>query len=672
MVIVKFELPINFYAMILIFKKDDLLWSLFPNIDPNDENSILSGLEEYYTYDKIKPIITIDNDVIKVNLDTERLEIEENQYNEAIRFCNTQNYKKAKPILEKLLKQNKTNSDYYRVYGQILSEEGNQEEAINYLIDALKWNPKNSYALIMMGNIYMKYKKDLETALKYYNSSLYLNPKDYLTLNNIAVILMQQGNKTGAKSYLEHAYEIESSYPNTIYALAMIYEQEGEYLKAFDKCIEVFKVNQNKNDSITVNTLNLVLDICKKLTDEKKLLNEVLGYKLELEERCEKDIEIIVDNSIKTAAKIEYAELHNRKEHVIKYNDGYPAFNHLVLHELVHLDFALDARDEGKQQIFLVNPEQRNEYIAKHKGNLKQLEKLGYNENRIVDHISFLMDGINNQVFNAPIDLFIEDKIYKLFNEIRPFQFYSMYTFLQQGIKGVTEKNIEKVVPSDIISMNKIYNLLQAFQFKEFYNIDLISKFKANAKEYKTASKFYSEYSKLNDDKEPGVEYNLIVNWANELNWMKNFELINEDDYYKNRVDIENIVSEFESFEENNLKPNLQKEKEMKTFLETQKEIGLNMAVVMFMVDALNYFNGIDKEKTKKIAFEIAMQGTQGYSPEKDNYMISQIPGKKFSGYNILAYYYVSFSLVLPELLKELQLPYDKEYELALKLFQKK
>jgi len=78
------------------------------------------------------------------------------------------------------------------------------------------------------------------------------------------------------------------------------------------------------------------------------------------------------------------------------------------------------------------------------------------------------------------------------------------------------------------------------------------------------------------------------------------------------------------------------------------------------------------KEEIKKIAFEIAMQGTQGYRPDKDDYRISSIKGKTFSGYHILAYYYVSWALAIPEMLSQLQLPYDDEYKMALTMHKPK
>jgi len=108
------------------------------------------------------------------------------------------------------------------------------------------------------------------------------------------------------------------------------------------------------------------------------------------------------------------------------------------------------------------------------------------------------------------------------------------------------------------------------------------------------------------------------------------------------------------------------KEREVEKFQKSQEEIGTNMAVVMYMVGALEYFQNMPKESIKKIAHEIAMVGTQGINPENKGYKLNSISGKVFSGYQLLAYYYVSWKLAIPEMLTQLGLPYDNEYELAL------
>ena len=110
----------------------------------------------------------------------------------------------------------------------------------------------------------------------------------------------------------------------------------------------------------------------------------------------------------------------------------------------------------------------------------------------------------------------------------------------------------------------------------------------------------------------------------------------------------------------------------MDKFQKSQKTLGTNMAVVMFMVDALQFFEKMPQEEIKKIGFEIAMQGTQGYRPDKDGYKVNSIKGKTFSGYHILAYYYVSWSLAIPEMVLQLNLPYEEEYKLALTMHKPK
>ncbi|MBN2775833.1 MAG: hypothetical protein JXR31_16375, partial [Prolixibacteraceae bacterium] len=225
-------------------------------------------------------------------------------------------------------------------------------------------------------------------------------------------------------------------------------------------------------------------------------------------------------------------------------------------------------------------------------------------------------------------------------------------------------KKIVTLSPPDILSRSKILNLVNALQFRDLFGIDLIGSFKATQQEMNHAEQFYNEFKEYKDDREPGEEYELVQHWAEDLKLDKYFELQEETKYRKNK----NTDSIVESLEEDPLGVNErdpEKERQMKKFQESQKELGTNMAVMWFMVDALEFFEGMPKEEIKQIAFDIALQGTQGYSPDKKDYTLNSIPGKTFSGYHILAYYYVSWALAIPEMLSQLQLPYNEEYKQA-------
>jgi tetratricopeptide (TPR) repeat protein len=552
--------------------------------------------------------------------------------------------------------------------GQILSDEGDQEEAINCLIDALRWDSKNGWALLMMGNIFAKFKNDVPTAMKYYDQAVIVNPTDNISLNNIGANLMQQGKLNEAKKYFEEALKINNLYPNTHFALGMIAEMEADLNAAFSSTITAIKLNVNR-DILYQNAIKQAVELSKKLivTDiGNKILIE---YRHKLEFEGDREIDIVKDEDIPTAAKFEFAENYDRESHIVKYKPSYPAVEHLIMHELVHLDFVIDARKADVNQLFISNQHHKAEFIKGLDQTIKKFNKLGISDKSITDYCSSLFEGMNRQIFNTPIDLFIEQFLYNQYSALRPYQFISLYTILQESLKAVTDKKIVELSPKDILSKSKVYNLVNAIQFKELFGIDLIKDFSATSIELKLAKGFYEEFLQYKDDKEPAEEYELVLHWAEDLKLDNIFELVNEQDYRTKRTNIDNLLSSIENDPYDLKSKDPYKQREMEKFQKSQQSIGSNMAIVLFMVDALQFFEGKSQDEIKAIAFDIAMQGTQGYSPDKDNYRISAISGKTFSGYHILAYYYVSWALAIPEMLSKLQLPYIEEYNLAIKMF---
>jgi tetratricopeptide (TPR) repeat protein len=549
--------------------------------------------------------------------------------------------------------------------GQILSDEGDQEEAINCLIDALRWDSKNGWALLMMGNIFAKFKDDVPTAMKYYDQAQIANPKDNITINNIGANLMQQGKLDEAKKYLHEALKINDKYANTHFAIGMIAELEADLQSAFYSTIQAIKLNKSK-DVLYQNSVRQAFEISKKIiaTDTGKKIFREYRHKLEFD--GDRKIDIVQDEEIPTAAKFEFAENYDRETHIVKYKPSYPAVEHLIMHELVHLDFVIEARKGELNQLFISTQNHKTEFIKGLEPTVKKFNKMGISEKSIADYCSNLFEGMNRQIFNTPIDLFIENFLYNEFAELRPFQFISLYNMLQEGLKAVTDKKIVELSPKDIISKSKVYNIVNAIQFKELFGFDFIKDFNATPIEMKIATDFYDEYLQYKEDKEPAEEYELVLHWAEDLKLDKNFELVNEHEYRTKRTDIDNLLSSIEKDPYDLESKDPYKQREMDKFQKSQEQIGINMAVAMFMVDALQFFEAMPQEEIKKIAIEIAMQGTQGYRPDKDNYRINSIKDKTFSGYHILAYYYVSWSLAISEMVSQLNLPYEAEYKMAL------
>ncbi len=659
--------------MKIILPFNDFLEELFPVYKESgrDLDVLKRELQNYYSYGPYEPTVTIHKEWVEVNIDTTVIFSQEKDYSKAVSLCEQGKYNQAKPILQKLIGKNPTNSEYLRIMGQILSDQGDQDAAIDSLIEALRWNPQNGYALIMMGNIFAKFKDDIQTAKIYYDQAIRTNPKDSIAVNNVAATLMQKGNITEAKNYFLKALKINPDYPNTHFGLGMIYEMEGDLITAFESMLKAINLN-NKKDALYKKSLQQVFDVAKKYVEQKGVGGIVEEYLKKLEIIGGFNIEVAEDNSIPTAAKMEYAENYDRKNHLIKYKPNYPAVEHLIIHELVHLELAVEARNKNVNQIFLSTQQNKREFISTHKASYEKMKRSGIDEESLSRFFNEMFDGINLQAYNTPIDLFIEQRIYDRFPSLRPYQFISIYILLIEGVKGVTDNRIVDLAPRSIVSSSKIYNLINALQFKDLYALDMTADFKPSKKEINEAEEMYKEYLQYKDDKKPGEEYELVQNWASDLGLDSNFELMEEENYRNERSDIDNIVTAIEEDPWDLKTTDPRKEKEMKAFQERAKELGTNMAVVMYMVDALSYFDGKPKEKIKDIAFEIAMLGRQGFSPDKKGYKLNLIPHKSFSGYHILAYYYVSWKLAIPDMVDNLELPYDQEYKLALTMHKPK
>lgn len=654
--------------MKIIFQKEDFLFTLFPELTNLDDSQIINFLSDYYTYNQFKPKVTVDTNIIVVDINVSIINRHENEFNYVVSLCEKGRFSEAKPLLTKLIAENPTNSEYNRIMGQIFSDEGDQEEAINCLIDALRWKPDNAWALLMMGNIFAKFKNDITTAMKYYDQAHKINPNDNISLNNIGANLMQQGKIAESKKYFWEAMKINNSYPNTHFALGMVAEIENDLQSAFFSTVQAIRLNKAK-DQLYKNSVRQALTIAEKIISTDVGKTTYREYRRQLEIECGKGIDIIKDSEITTAAKFEFAENHNTSKHSVKFKPNYPAVEHLIMHELVHLKFVVDARKKGVNKLFTSQSRHRNAFNKWIQPSVQKLKRMGVPENQVLNYMNGLFDGMNLQVYNAPIDLFVENFLYINFPELRSYQFVSLYNLLMEALQSVTDKKVIEISPKEIASKNKIYNIVNAMQFRELFGIDMISDFKPTSTELKQATSFYEEFLEYKDNKEEAEEYELVQHWADDLQLSDYFELIDENAHRAKNSKEQELLNVFEKFLGLNNEVNVDTEAETNLFLKNQKEKGTNIEVVMYMVEALEYFEGLPIEKIKNIAFEIALQGTKGYHPENKGYKIKLMPDKIFAGYHILAYYYVSFALAAPEVLNDLKLPFHEEYLMAKSIY---
>ncbi|MFZ1665324.1 MAG: tetratricopeptide repeat protein, partial [Flavobacteriales bacterium] len=622
--------------MTILFSISDILNELFPDAEQSPD-ALITAMKAYYTVNGIEPTVRIVDGVVEVNVSTDEVENRHKEYEQAVASCEAGRFERAREQLQTLVELEPNNSEYHRLLGQVYEQLGDPEKAIDHLIDALRWDPMNTYALTMMGNLQSRHRRDIATAIRYYEAALEVKPDDHLATNNIAGQYMNLGKWDEAEGWFDKAADIRPDYPNTRHGLAIVSEKKGDLPSAFFEATEALRLNKNR-DILYGQSLGLAQHLATRLIEMHQGSAIVQAMCAELQEAGGKPVRSIPDPSIATAAKLELAENYGRAAHEVRYKPDQPYVEHLELHELYHLRYILEARAEGLNELFTAGPANRDAFMKAQAKDRSRLIKHGLAPENVDRFLQGLFDGMNLQVFNAPMDLFIEYDMHNEHAEMRPYQFLSIARLVEEGIQATTDKRIIELAPADILSKSKVYNMTLALLYRELYGVDRLADFKANGPEQKQAERLYTEFKEYRDDREPAEEYELLRHWAEDLKLTPYFALVKEDDHRAAQAtppaSLDEQLGRIED-DPLDLKSNdPERDREMKTFQEGQAAIGTNMAVVMFMVDALKHFKGKPVSEIKEAATEIAMLGTQGIHPEKQGYKLHKVPGKTFSGYH--------------------------------------
>ena len=149
-------------CMTIIHKIDDFLYELFPGTK-TDNAKLTDAIRRFYTIGPFEPQVDRKGNEFHITVDVDRIEADKEKYASLVSLAECGKYEEAKQLAGELIEHAPHISEYHRILGQVHSETGDQESAIDSLIDALRWNPDNEWALIMMGNIFAKHRQDVDT-----------------------------------------------------------------------------------------------------------------------------------------------------------------------------------------------------------------------------------------------------------------------------------------------------------------------------------------------------------------------------------------------------------------------------------------------------------------------------------------------------------------------------
>lgn len=593
----------------------------------------------------------------------------------ALDLCNKNKFDEALPILEEITKVDPKNSEAWRALAQLhWFHQHDPEKAYNELIEALRCEPSNIWAQVLMGNLLTKEKNDVEHAKQYYDKVLEFHPDNAIAINNIGATYMEVKDYEAALPYLQKALTIDDTYANSYYGLALCYYKLGRLADAFDICHKgALKSSERpENPAVREELIKLYVTVAKELSDQTNYINVWKGIKDELEAVDHVNIRITEDKTLNVHAKMEYAPLHAAKEHVIRYNPEKNFVEHLFIHEMMHLKMNQQATKAKKAKAVISSENTRKAFNKRYLAFMKKKHShIPASEMNKV--IAGLADGLGLQLMNCPLDLFVEHMIYKDYEIVRPIQMLSLFHMEQDNINAVKQAATNGFFPKEIVSANKVMNIATSMHFMDMYGINLIGQYQPTKQEYEHAKDLYEEFKAYLNTYNPGDEYEMLEYFVESFNMEDLVEIINESEVTAGMKADLSMKGDLQDLAEGALSEEDADVANAQFALNHQDgaDATETMMMSMYMLAAMEYFDKLTGQDVHRIALEIAMVGVTGIDPKK-KYSIKSVPEKEFGGYEFLAYYYVSWARAIPHMLNKLGLPFSKAYEAALQMYNAK
>lgn len=593
----------------------------------------------------------------------------------ALDLCNNNEFDEALMVLDEVIKENPNNSEAWRTLAQIhWFHQHDPGKAYDELIEALRCDPKNIWALVLMGNLLNKEKDDIEHAQEYYNKVLEYHPDNAIAINNIGATYMERNDYEAALPYLKKALALDDTYANSYYGLALCYYKLGRLDDAFETCHQgaLKSADRPENPSVREELVKLYMSVAKELSGKINYQDERKRIKGELEAVDNVNIRIVEDKSLSVHAKLEYASLHAAKEHVIRYNPEKDFVEHLFIHEMMHLKMNQQASAARRAKAVVSSEATRlafkrryQPFMQKHHRNIapSELDKV----------IAKLADGLGLQLMNCPLDLMVEHMIYTGYKTVRPLQMLSLFHMERDNINAVRQAATNGFFPKEIVYANKVMNIVTSMHFKDIYGINLIGQYYPTKQELEHAKDLYEEFKAYLDTFKAGDEYEMVEYFVQSFEMDDLVEIVDESQVTAGMKSNLSMKGDLKDLSENALSEMDANTANAQFSLNHQDgaDPSETMMMSMYMLGAMEFFDTLAPHEVHRMALEIAMVGVTGIHPQR-KYKIKSMPGKEFGGYQLLAWYYVSWARAIPEKLGQLGLPFSKAYESALQMYNAK
>jgi tetratricopeptide (TPR) repeat protein len=563
-------------------------------------------------------------------------------------------YTKAIGLWRRALKMQPANFLMRRDLAMALVEQGETEEAKSQLVDALRVQPNDVWSLVVLANLYIKHEKNLQTAEHLLDHAEAVDADDPWVLNSRAALRVQQARVSEALGLFERGIAAAPSFANPYLGMAMALEGEGRTEEAKTVLDRLF-LNAETQDARSVpvfveaRTLYRALMAALAASRRDAAILAVESMKHELGSLSGHEI-LVRPGQVPggTVASLQAGWKHQRDHHLVVYREDYPEdpLLHLVAHELGHLRLELAARAEGRNRLFVSTSATREKAIRSMEKDVARWQRQGYDEKGIMDLTLQLVDGMARQLFNAPIDLLIEDRLHADQPELEAPQFMSL-SLLMKEAEGSLQPRITSSLPRQFVRASVAMNGATAlFLDALFGGATAYADPYRSHESFSVSKRLHAMFIERQPTLGPGDEYEIVDEWG---------KVLGLSDWYEWRSDEDRAGT-----------PEPDETADDELLRERHP------AAVAYFLDALRRFERMTDEEVRTMSMEIAAVGMGGldYASPDQKYTLQSLPGGSFSGLQLMCLMYAGFHSFAPEV--DVGMDLREPFSMAVRLHQHK
>ena len=495
-----------------------------------DSDGLRAKLADFYGFLPDSAEMRVDQDVVVLSwpdATTSNKAEAERLAQKAAQRAQRGEHAKARDILKAALALDPSLGDARRDLAMVCVEMGEMDEAKNHLIEVLKLNPSDAWALVILANNYVREDEDFDTAKRFLQRALELKPDDPWAMNSLAAVLTQTGDEEEGMMLCDEILRKHPGFAIPYMNKTLWLVKAQKFTEAASVLREMFKCDEAQDAraatafaqgrSTYVKVQNFIAN--NKRGQSEMLVDQLAAKAGELSGFPVKvttgPLEALV------AAKIAMAWKHGADHHLLTIREGdMPEIlkDHHALHELNHVLMETEARKAGANRWFMTTPDSRNAAFASMDKEVRQMQRKGYEPEAIAQGVNQLYHGAVGFLYNCPLDMLIEQRIHRDYPQLEEVQFCGVEQLAHDALTVTMRKDLRDFVPPTLQRINDTLNGAYAL-----FVDDLFGNATAFSAEYRAmptfavSEEFFEIFKESSATFQPGNEYRLVDAYAEKL-----------------------------------------------------------------------------------------------------------------------------------------------------------